>query len=275
MAKFLREPLVHFIVLAGLIFAAWSWLSGSARTADATITVTAADIERMSALYAIESGTLPTETDLRAMIADHVQQEALAREARKLGMADGDTVIERRLAQKITFMLSDLDTLDPPSDEALSVWYEANSERFVQPARWSFQHVYFSDLADPRLDAAIAALKDDDPVDWRQLGDPFILQREYGELPSREIARQFGAAFLAELETLEADPETWQGPVNSTFGAHLVRVIGKTEARLPPLDEIRPAVETAWKEDAQREQTAKAINDIVEKYNVVIAGAAE
>ncbi|MEQ9315751.1 MAG: peptidylprolyl isomerase [Henriciella sp.] len=275
MGKLLREPLVHFIVLAGLIFAAWSCFSGSARTADVTITVTAADIERMSALYAIESGTLPTEADLRAMIADHVQQEALAREARKLGMADGDTVIERRLAQKITFMLSDLDTLEPPSDETLAVWYEANSERFVQPARWSFQHVYFSDLADPRLDAALAALNADDAANWRQLGDPFILQREYGELPSREIARQFGATFLTELETLEADPKTWQGPVNSTFGAHLVRVIGKTEARLPPLDEIRPGVESAWKEAAQREQTARAIDDIVSKYDVVIAGAAE
>ncbi|MGB3626825.1 MAG: peptidyl-prolyl cis-trans isomerase [Henriciella sp.] len=275
MTRLLREPLVHFIVLAGLIFAACGWFSQRAQKAEATITVTEADIERMSALYAIEAGNLPTSDDLRAMIADHVQQEALAREARKLGMAHGDTVIERRLAQKITFMLSGMDRLQPPADETLAAWYETNADRFTEPARWSFQHVYFSDPADPRLGPALASLNGDAATGWRQLGDPFMLQREYGSLPAREIVRQFGAAFLAKLETLEADPGAWQGPARSSFGAHLVRIIDKTEARLPPLEQVRPAVEAAWKEEMQRERTAEAIDEIVGKYDVVIAGARE
>jgi parvulin-like peptidyl-prolyl isomerase len=41
----------------------------------------------------------------------------------------------------------------------------------------------------------------------------------------------------------------WSGPVESGFGLHLVRVTSRTPARLPPLAEVRDAVERDWLRD--------------------------
>ena len=274
MRRLLGEPLVHFILLAGLIFLAYAWLSDRQQTLDSTIIVSRSDMERMAALYAVEAGALPGERDLRAMISDHVQQQALAREARKLGMAEGDTVVERRLAQKMTFMLSDLEEPDLPDSKSLEAWYEAHADQFMEPARWSFQHVFFADASGPRVSEALAQLGGTEETDWRTLGDPFMLQREYSELPSREVVRLFGSDFLTALKALDVAEGGWGGPVVSALGAHIVRVRKRSEAYLPPLEDIRPAVEAAWQEEARRAQTAREIEAIVGQYDVVIAGEA-
>ena len=115
MTKIVREPLVHFILLAVVIFGVYQWVTAARQSAERTIVVTQADLESLASLYAVEAGALPTEQDMRAIVTDQVQQEALAREARQLGMAEDDTVVQRRLAQKMTFMLSDLGQVDPPA----------------------------------------------------------------------------------------------------------------------------------------------------------------
>ncbi|WP_300380836.1 peptidyl-prolyl cis-trans isomerase [Henriciella sp.] len=275
MHRLVREPLVHFVLLAGLIFLGHAWLSERGRSAESTIVVSQADLERLAELYAVEAGSLPGERDMRGMLVDHVEQQALAREARKLGMAEGDTVIERRLAQKMRFMLSDLDEMEPPSDEVLESWLEEHEDRFAEPARWSFQHVFFTDAEAPKISDALDKLNNGADFDWRSLGEPFMLQREYSELPAREITRLFGSGFTQAVQALEAG-DTWHGPVRSALGTHLVRVRKQTDAYRPPLEDIRPAVEADWRNQGQRERTAKEVQSIVDQYDVVIAdGASE
>ncbi len=273
MTKLVREPLVHFVLLAVVIFGVYQWVTAERQSAERTIVVTQADLERLASLYAVEAGALPTEQDMRAIVTDQIQQEALAREARQLGMAEDDTVVQRRLAQKMTFMLSDLGQVDPPSDEVLDAWLQAHAERFEQPLRLSFDHVFFSDGDDPRISGILASLNDESETDWRGQGDPFMLQRRYAELPEREIVRLFGGQFAAELAALsDADDGTWQGPVRSALGTHLVRVNQRSAARMPELAEVRSAVVQDWTETEQRRRTAEEINAIVEKYDIVIEG---
>lgn len=273
MHRIIREPLVHFVLLAGLIFLAHAWFSERSQSAANTIVVSQADLERLAELYAVEAGSLPGERDMRGMLVDHVEQQALAREARKLGMAEDDTVIERRLAQKMRFMLSDLDEIEPPSDEVLETWLSDHEDRFAEPARWSFQHVFFTDAEAPEIAEALNTLNSEEEADWRSLGEPFILQREYSELPAREITRLFGSGFTRAIQALEAG-DAWQGPVQSALGTHLVRVRKQTDAYLPPLEDIRPAVEADWRNERQRERTAQEIQSIVDQYDVVMADEA-
>lgn len=272
MTRLLKEPLVHFVLLAVLIFGGYAWVTSERGSAERSIVVTQADIERLAALYAVEAGTLPTEQDMRAIISDQIQQQALAREARRLGMADGDTVVERRLAQKMTFMISDVSAVDAPSDEVLAAWLEDNASTFEQPVRLTFQHVFFSNADDPRIASILADLNRDADADWRSLGDPFMLQRSYAELPLREIVRVFGGEFASGLAPLEADATRWTGPVASALGVHLVRISARSEARMPALDDIRDAVTQEWRDAEQRQRTAEEIDAIVSQYNVEIEG---
>jgi len=274
MTRLIREPLVHFVLLAVLIFGAYQLVTANRQSSERTITITQADLERLASLYAIEAGSLPTEQDMRAIVTDQIQQEALAREARRLGMAEDDTVVQRRLAQKMTFMLSDLAKVEPPSDAVLASWLEDHPERFSEPLRLSFDHVFFSDPEDPRVPDVLANLNAGSVSDWRGQGDPFMLQRRYADLPMREIVRLFGSKFATELGALEfADDGQWQGPVESALGGHLVRITQRTEARMPSLEDVRSAVAQDWIDHEQRRRSAEEIRAIVEKYEIVIEGA--
>lgn len=273
MKRLIQEPLVHFIALAIAIFGLYQLVSSQRHDADRTIVVTQADMERLASLYAVEAGALPTRQDMRAIVSDQIQQEALAREAERLGMAEDDTVVQRRLAQKMTFMLSDLEQIAPPSDQVLEDWLDQNRSRFEEPLRLSFDHVFFSSDRDERIDSAIEKLASDIETDWRAQGDPFMLQRRYARLPQREIVRLFGSAFATSLAALKPDEDgAWQGPLVSALGTHLVRINTRDRQRLPALEAIRPSVLQDWREHEQRRQTSDAIAAIVDKYEIVIEG---
>ena len=272
MKRFLREPLLHFVLIAAAVFAGYGLVSGWQSDADRTIYVSTADIERMAALYATEAGTLPSADDIRAMVADHIRQEALVRDARRLGLDIGDVVVERRLAQKMSFMVADLVEPEFPDDAVLKAWYEDRSEKFERPARATFQHVFFADLQDPRIDNGLAELNRDGASDWRAFGDPFILQREYANLPERETVRVFGASFAGAIFTQAPAQDLWFGPVTSAYGAHFYRVTARTDAELPDFESVREAVVRDWTEANRRTSNAEAIAKIVDSYDVVIEG---
>lgn len=272
--RLLREPLVHFVLAALAVFVAWNVTSGMRERADRTIVVTRTDIERFAALYAAESGALPSEADMAAIVNDYVRDEALAREARRLGLDSGDTIVTRRLAQKMTFMVSDLNEDLEPDDRVLRNWYEAHPERFTEPQEITFTHVYFSkdtrgENATRDAEEALSALNGG--ADWRQTGDPFMLQRAYGDMPVREIARLFGIEFARSVAGMDASDD-WQGPVSSALGVHLVKVSQNTPAQLRPFDEARTAIIADWRDETRRTENEAAIRDIVSRYKVEVEG---
>ncbi|MEL7032197.1 MAG: peptidylprolyl isomerase [Pseudomonadota bacterium] len=274
MQRLIKEPLVHFVLIALAIFLAYGWLTNNRDHAERTIIVTESDLDRMAALFTAEAGTLPSQQDLRAMISDHVEQQALAREAQRLGLSQGDTVVERRLAQKMSFMITDTETVPDPGVDELETWFDANRELFVEPGRLSFQHVFFSQPDGPRLQQAVQTLVER-PDEWRAQGDPFMLQRAYSELPPREIARLFGGDFATSVLQQSQTPDQWSAPITSALGTHLVRVTAAREGGLPDFDQIRDRVLVRWREDESRRRARAAIQDVVSRYVVEIEGASE
>ena len=100
-----------------------------------------------------------------------------------------------------------------------------------------------------------------------------MLQRQYGELPVREVVRLFGAEFAEALTGLPPDG-AWQGPVNSALGTHLVRVTKVSAAAFPNFDTVRGEVLEQWRAEARLRANARAVSDIVARYKVELEGAA-
>lgn len=274
--KLVRDPLTHFVVAAALIFAAYSFWQARSERADSTIVITAAEIERLAALYTSEAGALPSESDMAAMVSDLVRDEALSREARRLGLDRDDTIITRRLAQKMSFVVSDLAEDPEPTDEMLRAWYTDHAERFTSPAALTFSHIYFS--PDERGASALSdaqetmqRLNASTDIASSDFGDPFMLQRQYGDVPVREVARQFGGEFAKSLSELTPSNQ-WQGPVQSAFGVHLVKLNSSTPASIPPFDDIVAQVRKDWREDTRRRANEQAVQDIISRYAVEIEG---
>ncbi|MGB5484706.1 peptidyl-prolyl cis-trans isomerase [Parasphingorhabdus sp.] len=269
--KIFRDPIAHF-VLIGLVLVAinhfWNvWQGEQGRT----IVVSAAEIERLENIWAGTAGRRPTGGDRQSIIDQYVQEEVLVREAERLGLGDGDTIIRRRLAQKMDFLVSEESSASDPTDAELKRWFEDHGNRFAAPEMRSFTHVYFSpekhgSRIEPAAVTALARLKSG--AEWKSLGDPFIQKRSYAAVPEREVTRLFGPEFAAAIFKLEAG--TWSQPIGSAFGLHLVRIEAIDSAAEARFEPIRSEVLAAWQDDQRAEAKRTALNKLVGNYEVVI-----
>ena len=150
--RWLREPLVHFLLGGALLFALDAWTGSDENDPSYRVVVSAGQIDRLRQAWQAQSGRAPNEGELAALVEDQVREEIFYREAVRRGLDDGDVLVRRRLAQKLSFLIEDLARLEQPSDDELRRFHRERADRYSEPARMSFRHVFFS--RDRRADAA-------------------------------------------------------------------------------------------------------------------------
>ena len=269
--RYLKDPLVLFLAFGLVIFFAERTFS-SGSDGDFLIEITPGQQARIFDQWQAQMGRPPTEQEANGLIEQWIREEIFYREARKLGLDDNDTIIRRRLAQKLTFLNEDLANAEAPTETALAEFFQANLADYLIPERFSFEHRYFSSdrREDARTDAA-AALADD-----ANLGDPFILQKSYAQRSAREIGDLFGRDFAAGLSELDrAQPDAWQGPIQSAYGWHLVRLIGAEESREPLLSEVLDAVQRDFLQERRRTANDDFYAGLKSRYEIVVLGPTE
>lgn len=272
MSKLSREPLVHFIILGALLFAGHMLWQRHVTKDDYTITVTTEEMERQALIFAGENRRQPSDDDLKALLFSHVEEQALMREAQRLGLGEDDTIIRRRLAQKMRFIIEDVDAPALPKETELKSWFEANIDKFVSAETRSFSHIYFSPeqhgdkIEKSALDAMGQIFLRNPPADWKTLGDPFMLKREFKDLRAIEATRLFGPEFTKGI--FKAEGNNWQGPIESAFGLHLIKIDNVTPKTTPAFADARANVEAAWQEDAQRTANQNNLKKLIKKYKV-------
>lgn len=266
------DPLVLFLLLGLGVFALDLWPARGGREGH-VIEVTADEVERLHARWTAQWGRPPTGPELESLIAEAVDEEILYREAQRLGLDREDAIVRRRLAQKLTFILEDAG--GAPSADAVDEYFARHAERYRRPPRTTFDHVFLS--ADRRTDPAgdatalLPAIRAGGGDGWQRLGDPFMLSRTYAERTDAEIAGMFGAGFADAVSALPED--SWSGPVESTYGMHLVRVHDRTPSRGPSLDELRDRVVADLREERRRESGRAAYRALRDDYEVRLPAA--
>lgn len=238
-----RQPLVHFLVAGAVIFALNELRDPPEPAGSHRIVVTVAAVERMAGLWQKTWGRPPSEAELQALVRDYIKEEIYYREALRLGLDVNDTVIRRRLRQKMEFLSdTDAEALDP--DQAvLQAFYEQNAGRYRKSPVFDFEQVYFSAENVARITPALKALRSG--TDPQKLGDQISLPAAMTGADESRIARTFGSEFYAGLQSLELN--VWSGPVTSGFGQHLVKIGRKDPARQLTLDEALKSVENDWR----------------------------
>jgi len=272
MKNILGEPFVHFVLLGGALFAGHSlWQTHISKT-DRTIFVSPAEMERQAQIFATEYQRQPSDTDLEGLLFAHVEEQVLMREAQRLGLGSDDTIIRRRLAQKMRFMINDMGAPNLPARDELENWFNENPAAFIRPETRSFEHIYFSpkDRSDRILDDAKALLESGPSQNWKAEGDAFMAGRRFTRLAQPAVTREFGTAFAESLFDLPNSPD-WQGPIQSAFGVHLIRFTKITPEDLPAFRDIQAEVETVWLNEAKRTENANALKALIEKYRVEVS----
>lgn len=273
--RWLRDPLVVFVLLGIGVFALDGWLAGG-ETARPVVEITPGEVERLRARWIAQWGREPTGDELQTLIDEAVDEEILYREAQRLGLDRDDAIVRRRLAQKLTFILEDAGATAPPSQAEFEDYFARHAERYRRPGRTTFDHVFLSgdSRTDPAGDAAVLLdeLRRVDDDGWQRVGDPFMLARSYAGRSDQEMAGLFGRAFTEAVAGLPVGG--WNGPVESTYGVHLVRVNGRTPSRAPALAEVRDRVFADLREDRRRERSLAAYQELRDEYEVQLPEAA-
>jgi peptidyl-prolyl cis-trans isomerase C len=280
MKNLLREPLVHFLLLGAALFGAYHFLKSPVDDSPASkeIRLTLDQVAQLALVFQSQWNRAPTPQELEVLVEDLVKDEVLYREGLALGLDKDDTIIKRRLAQKMQFLAEDVATAREPTTDELQAWYAGNSSHFAMPARYSFRHMYFSpDRRGPaaRDDALHALAKlSGQPEDSKlaaTLADPFMFQEYYRERSPEFLGKEFGPQFVQALEKITAG--SWQGPVESGFGWHLVYVDTVIPGRVPDFEEVAQAVKSAWLHDQKARAWDKAYTDMRARYKVLLPAA--
>jgi hypothetical protein len=277
MKRLLREPLVHFLLIGAALFGIYSFTQAGRPdpASSKEIRLSYDELAQLVLLFKSQWRRDPTVEELDRLVENKVQAEILYREALAMGLDKDDEIVKRRMAQKMQFLAEDVGGAREPTSAELKSWYEKNAASFAHPPRISFRHLYFSpDRRGERArnDAAQALAKlAGQPVDAKiagPLADRFMFQEYYRDRAPEFLGKEFGPQFALAVQKLA--PGSWQGPVESGFGWHLVFVDTVIPGRVPPFEEIEPDVKTAWLAEQKAKAWEKAYKEMRAKYTVLL-----
>jgi hypothetical protein len=273
LTRLVREPVVHFLVIGGLVFALYAAVSGPAPEPAEKIVVGPDRIAQLAKSFEAVWRRAPNDSELAAVVDDFVRQEIYYREALTLGLDRDDTVIRRRLRQKMEFLSDTGAELLEPTEAELEAYFRDNEEVFRRQPRLTFEQIYLGEtpaageaerlLAELRTKAGAAA-------DPSTLGVHTLLPGRLDQAPPRSVDGAFGQGFFDRLAALT--PGAWQGPMKSSYGVHLIRIVESAPAVMPPFATVRDAVLRHWKAAKARELRERHFEQLRQRYLVEVDG---
>lgn len=265
--KWLREPLLHFLVLGVGLFGLNQLATPPAGLGDDEIVVTTGQIDHIVEIFSKVRFRAPTPNELQNLIDEHILEEVVYREAMNMGLDENDTIIRRRLRQKLEFLVDDFATAQPDDDQLLG-FLEENPELFREDALLSFEHVVFTEDGEDRAATLFDELRAGAEVDLLAETDSTLLPGRFLDASEKEVSALFGDAFTEALAASGVDG--WTGPVRSSVGIHLVNVENFTTSRVPPLDEIRDSVAREWVAHRRRTAQTTFFDQLRSQYEITV-----
>jgi hypothetical protein len=272
--KLFREPLFHFLILGAVIFVAHGLITRHKTDKPGEIVVTQGAVENLLTGFTRTWQRPPTEDELHGLLSDYIREEVAYREALALGLDRDDMIVRRRLQQKLEFLSDDLATRMQPSDADLQSFLQAHKGLFQTEPLYSFSQIYFNpQLHGENLHRDAARVLDRLRTQSSHkaeidAGDPFLLQQNFDDVPPAELKKTFGDKFASAISALPVG--SWQGPIDSGYGVHLVYIAKYIPGRLPDLAEVREQVRRDCLDARRREATDKFYNALLRRYNVRI-----
>jgi len=267
--RLLHEPLLHFLLIGLALFVLYGNLAKPDR-AGMTIVVSSAMVDAMAREHELRWTRKPSEDELAGLVDAYVHDEILYRAGLALGLDRDDSLIKRRVRQKMEVIAEEQSARESPSDADLAAYVKAHQDGFLLPSKASFEQIFVGDGI--RVDAeriaatALAALRRG--VDASQLGQASMLPTRVENAPSSMIARDFGAAFARQIESVPLGQ--WSGPIASSVGTHLVRVSARQPAAMPSLDAVRQVAAREWENERRLSARSASYDKLRGNYTVLV-----
>ena len=272
-----REPLLQFLLIGALIFVAAEITADWKDNRHHVIVVDKNIEDHLKSLYEVQFGADPDAATLKHMVDDYISDEVMYREALRMGLAEQDEIIRRRLVQKMKFLLQDSSDIADPDSAVLQRYYKEHADAFIRPARVSFRHLYFTNdaarIPDARQRAGntLRELLAGHEQEAMKETDKFPLNDHYADLTRRDARKLFGdTEFVTSLFKIPVG--TWSDPVESGYGWHLVLVQERTDKYIKPFAQVKDQVLKAWREEVRKQNFNARIKKMIDEYKVQFIG---
>jgi hypothetical protein len=269
---------MHFLALGALVFFLFHLTTDRGETQDGKIVVTRGKVEQLVTGFSRTWQRLPTQEELDGLVEDSIREEVLYREALAMRLDKDDTIVRRRMRQKLEFLTEDTAAAAPSTDADLQGWLDMHPDKFRVEPTLAFSQVYLNathagDNASAAASKVLAQLDSaGESVAAAELGDTTMLPHQFPLSRVDEIASVFGDEFARRVAQLEGG--RWIGPIQSGYGWHIVYVSERTEGRPKPLSEVRDAVQRDWLAARRKEIIDATYSKMREKYAVIVEGLA-
>ncbi|CAH0349402.1 peptidyl-prolyl cis-trans isomerase [Aquabacterium sp. CECT 9606] len=259
----LREPLLHFLVLGGLLFAVDHYLVAQADDPNTIVVGAAVDKEARDTFKATR-GHDPNPQEMAALRRVWLDNEVLYREGLALQVDKGDTAIRERVIFKALSVVDANTKLPPVDDKVLRQWFDSHRAKYDEPARFDFQEAVLSgEPSEEAVRAFVAALNAGTP------GDVNAGLRVFKARPLANLVQSYGADFA---KALEASPVGEWRAQQSKEGWRAIRVDGITHPQTANFDVLRPVVMQDWIDATLAAQRSAAVRALEKKYKVRFEG---
>src|SRR6266480_1610225 len=137
MKRCLREPLLHFLLIGLVLFGVYAYINRGRVGIESPrqIVLSLDELRTMTAYFEGQWHRPPTPQEFQAMVEDKIKEEVLYREGLVVGLDKGDTIVKRRMAQKVQFLAEDVAAAHEPSTGELKAWFEKNTDKLALPSR--------------------------------------------------------------------------------------------------------------------------------------------
>src|SRR5450432_1183498 len=255
----LREPLLHFVVLGGLLFAVDHSLVGKADDPRTIIVTADVDSEAVETFKAAR-GREPNAKELEALHRVWLDNEVLYREGLSLQVDKGDPAIRERVIFKALSVVDSNVQVPPPDDKTLRAWFESHRDKYDEPARYDFEEAALSgESSEAAVREFVTALNSGTP------GDAKAGLRVFKGRPRANLVESYGPELAKALD--EAKPGVWLA-LATRGGWRAMRLDALTPPKPAAFESLRGVVLQDWKDAIGSEQRTAAVRALAKKYTV-------
>ena len=169
------------------------------------------------------------------------------------------------LAQKMRHVLSG-DVIQPTADD-LNNYYEENLERYRTLPLVSVNELVLN--TQDELGAEVQAFLDSGSDAEMILAATAGNEAPLPNVNRIDLANIFSPEFSEQV--FNAESESWVGPYTSNRGQHWLKITERSEANLPPLNEITDRVRLDWIAEEEEILLQQEVDKLWDQYTIIVA----
>lgn len=257
--SWLNEPLLHFLLLGGLLFGLDHLLAS--RADDPRTIVVGPDVDREAVqLFESARGRKPNAAELAALRQVWLDNEVLYREGLALAVDKGDSAIRERVIFKALSVVDTGVRLPEADDATLRAWFEQHRNQYDEPARYDFDEAALSgDASEAAVRRFVTELQAGAP------GDSRAGLRVFKGRPLASIVQTYGDELATTLDAMT--PGEWRA-IHTRDGWRAMRLGLKTPGQPSVFEAQRNVVLQDWRDAVGSEQRSAAVKALTGKYKV-------